>query len=104
MDDGDDNMLYNLACDCESLFTAYPANHNAKTPSLTDLVVEYQQRFSIWASNLGLFARKSQSLDTRLQNHADIRDIVARSLDILRRSLHQRERFTCSFDSMRFGA
>ncbi|KAL8418731.1 hypothetical protein RB594_002081 [Gaeumannomyces avenae] len=88
-DDGD--VLYDLACECEALFDTQSANLRAQTSSLSvaDLVAEYQQRFAIWAAHLGVFARKSQSLDTRLRNHADIQDLVARLLGILRRSLHQ---------------
>ena len=89
--DDDGNVLYNLACGCETLFETQLANLRAQTSSLDDLVTEYQQKFIIWAAHLGVFARKSQSLDTRLRNHADIHDLVARLLDILRRSLQQRE-------------
>ncbi|KAI1358848.1 hypothetical protein F5Y08DRAFT_320925 [Xylaria arbuscula] len=38
---------------------------------------------------MGVFARKSQSLDTRLQNYPDLQDLVARLLDILHHSLRQ---------------
>jgi hypothetical protein len=55
----------------------------------TDLFAEFQQRFSIWAAHLGVFAQKSQCLDTRLRNLPDLQDLVARLLDILRRSLQQ---------------
>ncbi|KAK4233928.1 hypothetical protein C8A03DRAFT_47631 [Achaetomium macrosporum] len=88
--DNDGDVLYSLACGCEALFDTQLANLRAQTSSLslTDLVAEYQQRFAIWAAHLGVFARKSQSLDTRLRNHADIQDLVARLLGILQRSLH----------------
>jgi hypothetical protein len=95
MDDGGD-LLYNLACECETLFDTKAAALRARAPSLADLLAEYQQRFAIWAAHLGVFARKSQSLDTRLRNHADIQDLVARLLDILRRSLDQRESWLLS--------
>jgi hypothetical protein len=89
--DDDGNVLYNLAYECEALFGTQLANLRAQASSAADLVADLQQRFAIWASHLGVFARKSQSLDTRLRNHAEILDLVARLLDILRRSLHQRE-------------
>ncbi|SPQ27139.1 50fb5322-f6f5-45bd-bf2d-c3b8a4488d95 [Thermothielavioides terrestris] len=89
MDEDDSDLLYNLACGCEALFETQVANLRAQTSPAADLVVDFQQRFAIWASHLGVFARKSQSLDTRLRNHSDIQDLVARLLDILRRSLHQ---------------
>jgi hypothetical protein len=89
MDDNDD-VLYNLACSCEVLFEQC-ATQSAQPTSVADLVAEYQQRFAIWAAHLGVFARKSQSLDRRLRNHVDIQDLVARLLDILQRSLGQCE-------------
>ncbi|AEO71873.1 uncharacterized protein THITE_49644, partial [Thermothielavioides terrestris NRRL 8126] len=89
MDEDDSDLLYNLACGCEALFETQVANLRAQTSPAADLVADFQQRFAIWASHLGVFARKSQSLDTRLRNHSDIQDLVARLLDILRRSLDQ---------------
>ncbi|PTB45639.1 hypothetical protein M441DRAFT_54680 [Trichoderma asperellum CBS 433.97] len=55
---------------------------------MVELCSEYQQRFAIWTAHLEVFARKSQCLDTRLRNLPDLQDLVARLLDILRRSLH----------------
>lgn len=90
LDDGEDT-LYKLGCDCESHFdqlgqalTTARAN-----PPVIQLCGEFQQRFAIWAAYLGLFARKSQSLDRRLRNFQDLQDLVTRLLDILRRSLQQ---------------
>ncbi|KAK4187619.1 hypothetical protein QBC35DRAFT_409984 [Podospora australis] len=85
MDDNHDdgNHLYNLACRCEELFDTPISG------ALKDQWSECQQRFAIWTSHLGVFARKSQSLDTRLRPVPDIQDLVARLLDILRRSLNQ---------------
>lgn len=88
MDDNDD-VLYNLACSCEALFDSQVEILRVQASPAADLVAEYQQRFAIWAAHLGVFARKSQCLDMRLRNHADIQDLVARLLDILRRSLRQ---------------
>lgn len=90
MDDPD--LLYNLAVSCEELFDtpvlASSGRHNAIAHQWT----EYQQRFAIWASQLGVFARRSQSLDTRLRKAPHVQDLVARLLDVLRRSLSQCER------------
>ena len=91
MNDDNDDVLYDLANGCEALFDTQLAHLKAQKSTVADLVTEYQQRFAIWAAHLGVFARKSQSLDTRLRNHADIQDLVARLLNILRRSLQQRE-------------
>ncbi|TGJ86467.1 hypothetical protein E0Z10_g2279 [Xylaria hypoxylon] len=81
-----EDFLYNLACECEALFDEL-RDTPAKTNS--ELFTEFQQRFAIWAANLGVFARKSQCLDTRLRNSQYLQDLVARLLDILRRVLQR---------------
>lgn len=88
--DGGD-LLYNLACHCETLFDTHLAGAEEHRLPRVSLIAEYQQRFAIWAAYLGVFARKSQSLDARLQNHPDVQDLVARLLDLLRLSLQERE-------------
>lgn len=89
--DEDSDVLYDLACECEALFDARLAELRNQQSPLAELLAEYQQRFAIWAAHLGVFARRSQSLDKRLENYPDIIDLAARLLDILRRSLAQRE-------------
>ncbi|KAK4081664.1 uncharacterized protein Triagg1_2405 [Trichoderma aggressivum f. europaeum] len=86
-----EDLLYNLAYECEGLFYQLQEAFQ-KTQSevaTAQLCAEFQQRFAVWAAHLGVFARKSQCLDTRLQNHPDLQDLVARLLDVLRRSLQQ---------------
>jgi len=90
--DDSSDLLYDLACECETLFYDRLAELRSRNSnSNLELVAEYQHSFAAWAANLGVFARKSQSLDTRLGGYPDIVDIVARLLDIIRRSLSQRE-------------
>lgn len=88
-----EDSLYGLACECEELFNqvqeAIPKTR--LEVMVIELFAEFQQRFSIWAAHLGVFARKSQCLDTRLRNLPDLQDLVARLLDILRRNLQQCE-------------
>ncbi|KAJ5750907.1 hypothetical protein N7533_007935 [Penicillium manginii] len=86
-----EDVLYRLACECEVLFDQLQETlpQTKLEVTTTDLFAEFQQRFSIWAAHLGVFARKSQCLDTRLRNLPDLQDLVARLLDILRRSLQQ---------------
>lgn len=83
------DLLYNLAYDCEGYFDQLlEAFQKAKSEVMAiELCVEFQQRFAIWTAYLGVFARKSQCLDTRLRNLPDLQDLVARLLDILHRSL-----------------
>ncbi|KAL7937887.1 hypothetical protein V8C35DRAFT_319942 [Trichoderma chlorosporum] len=91
-----EDLLYNLAFECETLFSQLPETilKTRSEVATIELCTEFQQRFAIWAAHLGVFARKSQCLDTRLQNHPDLQDLVARLLDILRRSLQQ-----CTIDT-----
>ncbi|KAJ5899927.1 hypothetical protein N7495_004671 [Penicillium taxi] len=86
-----EDVLYRLACECEGLFDQLQENllKIKLEATIIDLFAEFQQRFSIWAAHLGVFSRKSQCLDTRLRNLPDLQDLVARLLDILRRSLQQ---------------
>lgn len=86
-----EDVLYRLACECEDLFDHLQETLPKTKLEVTtiDLFAEFQQRFSIWGAHLGVFARKSQCLDTRLRNVPDLQDLVARLLDILRRSLQQ---------------
>ena len=80
-DDYGEDLLYSMACKCEELFDA-PISGAA-----ADKWQELRQRFAIWTSYMGVFARKSQCLDARLRKAPDIKDLVARLLDILLRSL-----------------
>ncbi|KAL6884145.1 hypothetical protein HDV57DRAFT_446840 [Trichoderma longibrachiatum] len=86
-----EDLLYNLAYECEALFDSLQdlLRKTESSDALVRLCSEFQQRFAIWAAHLGVFARKSQCLDTRLRNIPDLQDLVARLLDILRRSLQQ---------------
>ena len=99
----DEDLVYNLACECECLLEQISEALVASAGSaatLIDLCTEFQQRFAIWTAHLGIFARKSQCLDTRLRNHPDLQDLTARLLDILRRHLQQ-WRLTVATDRQR---
>jgi hypothetical protein len=88
---GSEDVLYRLACECEDVFEQLQEAYLKAEPKPSDIeqCTEFQQRFSIWAAYLGVFAQKSQCLDTRLRNFPDLQDLAARLLDILRCSLHQ---------------
>ncbi|KAL7820891.1 hypothetical protein V8C26DRAFT_419188 [Trichoderma gracile] len=87
----DEDLLYNLSYECEALFDHLKdtLRETKSSDAIVRLCDEFQQRFAIWAAHLGVFARKSQCLDTRLRNLPDLQDLVARLLDVLRRSLQQ---------------
>jgi hypothetical protein len=84
----EDDLLYDLAYQCEGHFgKLLEISQKTRSEATIELCAEFQQRFAIWAAYLGVFARKSQCLDTRLRNLPDLQDLVARLLDILRHSL-----------------
>lgn len=86
-----EDVLYRLACECEDVFNQLHKSISKAKPKAmnSELCAEFQQRFSIWAAYLGVFAQESQCLDTRLRDFPDLQDLVARLLDILRCSLLQ---------------
>lgn len=88
---GDEEILYKLASECEGLFDdVHEALKKSGSSTLAqELCAEFQQRFAIWTAHLGVFARKSQCLDTRLRNFPDLQDLSIRLLDLLRRCLYQ---------------
>lgn len=84
----DDEVLYFLATQCETLFVEVGKTlKNSSAPTLQKLCAEFQQRFAIWAAQLSVFASPSQCLDTRLRKSPDLQDLTARHLDLLRRCL-----------------
>lgn len=93
LDLGNGNVLYRLARECEDLFDRLQGTLLKTKPKASDIeqCTEFQQRFSIWAAYVGVFAQKGQCLDTILQSFPELQDLAARLLDILRCSLHQYE-------------
>jgi hypothetical protein len=85
-DDGVDT-IYELAGDCEDLLQSGRSKLESQGSSILTLFEEYEQRFTAWADYLGVFAKRSISLDRRLQQHPDIQDLVVRLLDILNTNL-----------------
>lgn len=84
-------IIYNLACECESLLEKRAEGVEGKSERARILFMEYQQRFAIWASHVGSFSSKSQGLDRRLRDLPELHDLVVRLLDILCRALSQRK-------------
>ena len=84
--DGDDT-IYEMAGICEDLLRSCHLTLESSGSSNSILFEEYEQRFTAWAEHLGVFAKRSISLDRRLQHHPDIQDLVVRYLDILNTNL-----------------
>ncbi|KAK7699053.1 hypothetical protein SLS64_011967 [Diaporthe eres] len=77
-----------MACQCEELFDELRSAAVGERV-FVDICAEYQSRFAIWAAHIGVFARKSQCLDTRLRGYPELQDLCARLLYILQQSLQQ---------------
>jgi hypothetical protein len=81
--------IYSLAEECESLFHRGRSHAETLAAEHRQRFDERQQRFSAWASDLGVFAPRTLCLDHRLRNYPDLQDLVLRLLDILRENLMQ---------------
>ena len=97
-------VIYVLATECNTLFSAYlattklapriPTSRTTKEKlssarSHGKAIEECQQRFWAWASSLGVFAKPKLSLDTKLKGHADILELVTFLLDMIKSNLTQ---------------
>ncbi|CAN9227358.1 unnamed protein product [Alternaria alternata] len=83
----EDDTIYEMAESCENLLRSGRSALESYGSSISTLLEEYEQRFTAWADYLGVFAKRSISLDRRLQHHPDIQDLVVRLLDILKTNL-----------------
>lgn len=82
------NEIYNMGCQVEALFEDFITGI-PEEDSTARLFIEYQQRFATCTANLGVFARESQSLDRRLRNAPEMKDLMLQILHILRQALTQ---------------
>ena len=76
--------LYDHADGCCRLFDSYLSHPHAGS---FDAVETQKARFNIWAANLGAFTYQNASLDHRLRDNPEIRDMVHQLLDVLQRNL-----------------
>lgn len=83
----DDEPIYGLSIECEALFEKGSCLGSLAEAGAVLLWEEHRERFTTWASYLGVFAKRSLSLDRRLEHHPTLRDLVLRLLDILHRNL-----------------
>ncbi|KAF3929712.1 hypothetical protein AA313_de0207455 [Arthrobotrys entomopaga] len=85
--DGADERIYDLAEKCEHSFEELLLAYSRVSDKEYRIVLEHQQWFDRWAGFLGVFAIQQTSLDSRLRNVPDIRDLVVQLLGILKRNL-----------------
>ncbi|OQV05946.1 Ankyrin repeat-containing protein [Cladophialophora immunda] len=88
-DEDEDEAIYNLADECESLFQQVLLQQQSLRAASLRIFEEYHQRFMSWTAYLGVLAKRSVCLDRRLRHHPDLRDLVLRLLDILKENLLQ---------------
>jgi len=75
--------IYSRGLECDRLFSVFlktPRTHSRQ-------ISEYYDQFLSWAGFLGVFAAESASLDRRLKNDVDIKDLVLSMLRVLERNL-----------------
>lgn len=77
--------IYTLAMECKTLFTTSLEDNRAQESNLR----QYEHRFLLWASFLGVYANEKSSLDRRLRRAPEIRDLVLLMLQVLKRNLRQ---------------
>ena len=86
--------IHDHADACVELFNRYLRD----TLSVSkDLAEEQRARFSIWASNVGVFANVRASLDYRLRDDPDIQNMIVELLVVIRRNIERG--MCCSPDS-----
>ncbi|GAP84977.2 putative serine threonine protein kinase [Rosellinia necatrix] len=78
--------IYSHARACEFLFTEY-LQPSESLRIYHNKVHEYERRFLLWASFLGVFASEGTSLDERLQYAPETKELVLSMLQVLRRNL-----------------
>lgn len=66
--------IYEAASACSELFDQYLASSGTASAK-HDMIEEFRGRFNLWAAYVGAFAAPRASLDARLEQHSDIRDV-----------------------------
>jgi hypothetical protein len=92
--DGEHNVIFRLACECDDYFEQYfedELNLTKHGVAARNLVEDYHRRFKSWAEYLGAFAKRKSSLDLRLRNRQDVREMVVQLLIVLRRNVAYRQ-------------
>ncbi len=84
-----DGLISDISQDCLIAFedSLSEPTHHPKDLISRDSVEDQLVRFKLWAANIGAFAGSHTSLDYRLRDSSDIRDIILQLLQVLRRSI-----------------
>ncbi|KAK2786760.1 hypothetical protein FQN53_006236 [Emmonsiellopsis sp. PD_33] len=88
MEDTEDDPIFELAVECETLYAEQISKLNDDDqPNGAKTLGELNHRFAAWAAFLGVFAESNVCLDRRLRYHVEIQDQVLRLLDVMQRNL-----------------
>ncbi len=84
-----DSLISDISQDCLIAFedSLSEPTHHPKDLISRDSVEDQLVRFKLWAANIGAFAGSHTSLDYRLRDSSDIRDMILQLLQVLRRSI-----------------
>ena len=85
-EDQDEHAIYEEATKCLDLFELY-LKSTGVTSSNHETVEELRGRFNLWAAYVGAFAQAKVSLDARLIEHRDIKDMVLELLLMIQKNL-----------------
>lgn len=89
-----DRMISEAAGECIDLFHQCLSQSQLLRHGPASALVEDQYgRFNIWISNIGVLAPAHASMDYRLRDAADIKDLVIRLLESLLSHIEQSESF-----------
>lgn len=84
----DAEPIYEFTAKCERLYTVHIARlEEDNRTNNAAILSELSQRFTTWATFLGVFAESKIYLDRRLRNHKEIQEQILRLLDIMERNL-----------------
>ncbi len=86
MDDNRGQDIYRAAITCSGLFQTYLTASVTSEPR-RNIADELCGRFNLWAAYTGAFASPKASLDARLADHEDIKDMVLELLVMVERNI-----------------
>jgi hypothetical protein len=81
---------FQLFKDCLKSYTPAEARQQHDTQAVKDSIEDEFARFRLWLSNIGVFADTQLSLDFRVREIPDLRDLFLKHLDTIDCRLNQR--------------
>lgn len=80
---GRQQPIYEAARECDRLFELCLTGQ----PKGQESIAQNHRRFRLWVAYLGVFARQNASLDTRLIDNPEVRELILLLLSVLQRNL-----------------